>query len=58
MTRKHYKEIADAFILASLNSESEREVIRLRSVANVIANQLQADNSRFDRARFMTACGL
>lgn len=61
MTRKDYELIARA-IKASMDgaryrgSDTERNAIR--EVAKNIAGALQADNPRFDWARFLSACGL
>lgn len=58
MTRKHFNAIADAIIVARLHAETDGEVERLRVVASNIATVCKDQNSRFDRARFMAACGL
>ena len=67
MTRKDYVMIADAIreLLADIDRESPgmREVLRgermgVASVARRLADQLHSDNTRFDRTRFMAACGL
>lgn len=56
MTRKDYKLIAKAF-----NDMSK--VVRLEDtvalqIIEMLADDLQADNPRFDRARFLEACGV
>lgn len=67
MTRKDYVMIADAIreLLADIDRESPgmREVLRgermgVASVARRLADQLRQDNPRFDRTRFIEACGL
>jgi len=67
MTRKDYVLIADAIrqLLADIDREPAgmREVltgerIGVRSVALRLADQLRQDNPRFDRTRFIEACGL
>lgn len=67
MTRKDYILIAAAIreLLVDIDRESPgmREVLRgermgVASVARRLADQLHSENTRFDRTRFMTACGL
>ena len=64
MTRKDYVMIADA-IRETLLPECETgiappdwQVFATRRVALRLADQLRQDNPRFDRTRFMAACGL
>ena len=59
MTRKDY------VILAEILKENRKDFIEgedgfslLNILAHQIANGLEADNPRFDRARFLTACGV
>ena len=60
MTRKDYELIAaatrDALHSARPWSEDKEEGIRL--TARSIADALAADNPRFDRSRFLAACGV
>jgi hypothetical protein len=67
MTRKDYVMIAETIreLLADIDRESPgmREVLRgermgVASVARRLADQLRQDNPRFDRTRFIEACGL
>lgn len=67
MTRKDYVLIAETLreLLADIDRESPgmREVLRgermgVASVARRLAEQLRQDNPRFDRTRFIEACGL
>lgn len=66
MTRKDYKAIAGAIAQAKaheiqMGAEGRDLAIigfALESVAREIAKVLQADNPRFDRDKFLTACGL
>lgn len=67
MTRKDYILIAAAIreLLVDIDRESPgmREVLRgermgVASVARRLADQLHSENTRFDRTRFMAACGL
>ena len=64
MTRKDYELIAEAIkdvgLFYHLDGEpmrSDAEVV-LYSVAMELARELRAENARFDRQRFLTACGL
>ena len=64
MTRKDYELIAEAIkdvgLFYHLDGEpmrSDAEVV-LYSVAMELARELRAENTRFDRQRFLTACGL
>ena len=52
MTRKHYIAIAKA--IAELDLPKPNKA----AVADTIADCCQADNPRFDRARFLAACGI
>ena len=52
MTRKDYIIIAEAIKKAEQESQSKT------TVAYVLADALQKDNNRFDRARFLIACGV
>jgi hypothetical protein len=59
MTRKDYVMIAEIFKSNReefIKGEDGYTVIEI--MAHQIANGLQADNPRFDRARFLTACGV
>jgi hypothetical protein len=67
MTRKDYVMIAETIreLLADIDRESPgmREVLTgermgVASVARRLADQLRQDNPRFDRTRFIEACGL
>jgi hypothetical protein len=62
MSRKDYEAIAEA-----IKSERENQwreaapdslpVLALRSMAQRVARVFEADNPRFDRGRFLRACG-
>ncbi len=67
MTRRHYEALADMFKgqLAALAQNTlldshDRQLVRLWLISTVEQTALvcEADNSRFDRKRFMAACGL
>lgn len=50
--QRHYETIA-RLIAGMLIAQAEREYI-----AKVFADELAADNARFDRSRFLKACGV
>lgn len=63
MTRKDYILIAEALRATLIDPEfgvalPERERAAVGLVAHQIAHRLRQDNPRFDRARFIDACGL
>ena len=63
MTKKHYTLIADAIAesvdaYAELDTAGDMVRMALRDVALSIADTLEADNPRFDRNRFLVACGV
>lgn len=55
MTRKDYEKIAGA--LASLKLVTQGKATH-EQYCIAIANVLQADNERFNKARFLNACGM
>lgn len=56
MTRKDYQLIAQVF--ANVGEIVELSETIGADLARNLANALQADNPRFDRARFLEACGV
>ena len=65
MTRKDYVMIAgiikDCNLIPTLNKNKENGLIQadmLFTVASQLAYKLEQDNPRFDRARFLAACGV
>lgn len=58
MTKKDYIKLAAAIKQASEDSPSAEENRGIRFAAEAIADVLKADNSAFDRLRFLEACGL
>jgi hypothetical protein len=56
MTRKDYQLIADVF--ANFGKIIILEETIGADIARNLADALQADNPRFDRARFLAACGV
>lgn len=62
MTRKDYVIIADS-IKGSINYEqsfnnNQAAVSALRFLALTLSSSLEEDNPRFDRDRFLDACGV
>lgn len=51
MTRKHFKEIAKTISLIDNKDERKRQ-------AEAMATICQQSNPRFDRGRFLAACGV
>lgn len=64
MTRKHFEALAEAIRYAQCfnpwPSDAEREAAEVmrRTVANNVADVCAQANPRFDRARFLAACGI
>ncbi len=56
MTRKDYQLIAQVF--ANVGEMVELSETIGADLARNLADALQADNPRFDRARFLEACGV
>ena len=56
MTRKDYQIIAQVF--ANVGEMVELSETIGADLARNLAEALQADNPRFDRARFLEACGV
>jgi hypothetical protein len=56
MTRKDYQLIAQVF--ANVGEMVELSETIGADLARNLADALQADNPRFDRARFLVACGV
>jgi hypothetical protein len=58
MTKKDYVRIAAAIKLARGAGDSTGHFLGCFDVARVMAETLAQDNARFDKARFMEACGV
>jgi len=61
MTRKDYEKIAAVFADYKRYSENWNSAFRMtaiREFAPRICDMLAQDNPRFDRARFLKACGI
>ena len=56
MTRKDYQLIAD--VINSIQADFGDNPVSLDVVASELSSALSQDNPRFDRARFLTACGV
>lgn len=60
MTKKDYEKFADMLLgyrCCNLDEDGDR-VISVLGVAQDIADIFAADNPRFDRERFLQACGI
>jgi hypothetical protein len=62
MTSKHYQAMAEIIrkSLSRINPDKSGEMVKLahQEIAEELADFLAEDNESFDRARFLTACGL
>ena len=58
MSKKDYIAIAREFnIQLALHADSKPACTALREIAQALAIQFKQDNPRFDRERFLIACG-
>jgi hypothetical protein len=57
MTRKQFEMLAEIVRRVDLNEYAYQDTIRKR-IANTIADELDKENPRFDRRKFLTACGV
>ena len=62
MTRKDYVLIAEvlkgAITYEKEFNKDEKKAFALQAVAHTFSNVLANENPRFDRARFLSACGV
>lgn len=58
MTRKDYQLIADVIKTARKVEQGETVLVSVAHLVNTLATDLEIDNPRFDRARFLVACGV
>jgi ribosomal protein S7 len=66
MSRKHYTEAAEvikrqvdvALTEMSSNAEQSGAMYAAENIAKELAGMFKRDNSRFDRDKFLAACGL
>lgn len=56
MTKKDYVAIAEVISGWTISGPAERE--QSRAIAEKLAVVFKRDNPRFDRARFLAACGI
>jgi hypothetical protein len=56
MTKKHYEAIAE--VLQKLHSDWSHDNTIIPTVAGHLAGYFEQDNPRFDRDRFLKACGV
>jgi hypothetical protein len=57
-TRKHYQFIADNFNTLLDNATDDHEAFVIDEAARFFADKLKQNNSRFNKDRFLSACGL
>jgi len=57
MSRKHYVAVA-AMLRVHISVSGDQEAAGMREVARSLATLFADDNPRFDRARFLAACGV
>ena len=57
MTRKHYIQAAEIIKYRLGRAQSPDEVSGIQGIAEDLAHMFAADNSRFDRQKFMAAAG-
>lgn len=61
MTKKDYELIASAINAerySTISQGSNQALTALDGLSYVLAGKLAADNQRFDRVRFLAACGV
>lgn len=58
MTKKDYVAIAEALTQATKYCETQNQRRGVERAAHCIADALATENSRFNRNRFMAACGI
>lgn len=58
MTKRHFIMLARNISLARQTAKNADQVRAIETLACAIAADLQLENQRFDRARFLTACGV
>lgn len=58
MTKKHFIQLANMIKERMATAEGSKEVSALVGIAKDMADMFQAENSRFDRCRFLSACGV
>jgi hypothetical protein len=53
---KHFVAVAEIMNLFATDPHTDPDTVK--AISQSLADVSQADNSRFDRARFLTACGV
>jgi hypothetical protein len=53
---KHFVAVAEIMNLFATDPHTDPDTVK--AISQSLADVSQADNSRFDRARFLTACGM
>lgn len=57
MSKKHFEVIAEAIRISLFNARISGGASVVRATADNIALELARTNARFDKARFLAACG-
>lgn len=57
MTRKHYEMIASTLNGLRESAETNPQRDEMKRVVLSLANTFERENARFDRVRFLEACG-
>jgi hypothetical protein len=58
MTRKDYELIAEVIKTARKVETGEAVLVSVEHLTNTLATELEIENPRFNRARFLSACGV
>lgn len=58
MTKKHYKAIAEIIKAETSHVNPKFLFIPTEELSNKLADYFEQDNDRFDRDKFLSACGL
>lgn len=58
MTRKDYELIAEVIKTARKVETGEVVLVSVEHLTNTLATELEIENPRFNRARFLSACGV
>ena len=58
MTKRDFELIASVFALETKEEEQGRALAKMRWIATGLATKFSAENPRFDRERFLKACGV
>ena len=58
MTKKDYELIAEVIKTSRKVTQGETVLVSVAHLANTLATDLEIQNPRFNRALFLTACGV